>query len=121
MCARILTPFGLYAHLWFALWLTTIIFAAVAIDQFQRPVQHIDGTREGQHFASVPLFPRTIIRPNFRFAEDAVSEPRREDDANLERLGSNMLPHEPWLLQHDPTGGIFEQHMAMVVHIVHMA
>ena len=94
MCARILTPFGLYAHLlvWRVarLGLTTNIFAAVAIDKFQRLVQHIDGAREGQQVASAPLFPRTIIRANFRFEEDAVSEPRREDDANLERLGSNM-------------------------------
>ena len=70
----------------------TFFFAEVAIDQFQRPVQHADGAREGQHFASAPLFPRTIIRANFRFAEDAVSEPRREDDANLERLGVRYAP-----------------------------
>ena len=87
--ARNLPPFGLLAPLLFCR-ITANLSAAELINQFQRLLQHIDGAREGQHFASAPLFPRTIIRANFPFEEDAVIEPRREDEANLERLGSDM-------------------------------
>ena len=41
-------------------------------------------------FACAPLFPRTLVRAHSRFAEDAVSEFRREDDAILEIDGHQM-------------------------------